>query len=261
LSILNILGGSPPSIGREPKSENDVGLGSLENKEGSNPAQEVNSRPVDVKNPVHSLPVGIPSGIDVPGAKGEPIPDPVNQDGGGATQKQGRTVGDILSILNAPVNIDRALSIYKSGQVCPLVFVKLGIFERGGIFHHVGESNLPEDEIKWGLLWVGSKFYPSTSDFNTEAREMGISRRITMVPRGFRIGETWVALAHRKASVNLTSPNDFGEVGGIFHIFCPQRIEYVVKEFDPKDKLERLEKRGITLVRVIREQTEMKGVA
>jgi hypothetical protein len=48
---------------------------------------------------------------------------------------------------------------------------------------------------------------------------------------------------------------------GIFHIFCPSRIEYVVKEFDPQDKLERLAKRGITLVRVLREQTEMKGVA
>lgn len=37
---------------------------------------------------------------------------------------------------------------------------------------------------------------------------------------------------------------------GVFYIFQPQRIEYVVKDDDPVDKLERLDKRGITLVKI-----------
>lgn len=120
-----------------------------------------------------------------------------------------------------------------------------------------------------GLIWVGEKFYKTPADFSRESNEMGISRRITMVPRGFRLGETWVALAHRKAILDPAIPNgaipDAKKIEerfkpGIFHIFKPSRIEYVVKEFDPQDKLERLEKRGITLVKVEREQTEMKEV-
>jgi hypothetical protein len=114
-----------------------------------------------------------------------------------------------------------------------------------------------------GLLWIGEKFYRTPMDFAREGAEMGISRRITMVPRGFKLGETWVAVAHRKC-IPVWKDEAKRELGepkpGIFHIFKPSRIEYVVKEFDPQDKLERLEKRGITLVKVVREQTEMKGV-
>jgi hypothetical protein len=110
-----------------------------------------------------------------------------------------------------------------------------------------------------GLIWIGAKFYKTPTDFARESNEMGISRRITMVPRGFKLGETWVAVAHRKAIPVWKDPEkrELDYKPGIFHIFKPSRIEYVVKEFDPQDKLEKLEKRGITLVRVIREQQEM----
>ena len=80
---------------------------------------------------------------------------------------------------------------------------------------------------------------------------MGLSRRISAIPREFKIGETWVALAHRKA---ITAPLQFGEQpkqkAGIFHVFQPARLEYVVREKDSKRKLKKLEARGITLVRV-----------
>lgn len=117
-----------------------------------------------------------------------------------------------------------------------------------------------------GLLWVGEKFYKTPGDFATEASEMGISRRIAMVPRGFKIGETWVALAHRKA---IPVKSDLGEdlkqgkgptqefKPGIFHLFKPSRVEYVVKSDDDEEKLEKLEKRGFTLVKVERQQMEM----
>jgi hypothetical protein len=97
-----------------------------------------------------------------------------------------------------------------------------------------------------GLIWVGEKFYPSTRGFAAEADAMGISRRISQIPRKFELGVTWVALAHRKAIEALPDPKP-----GIFHVFKPIRIEYVVKPDDDEKKLESLEKRGITLVNVV----------
>jgi hypothetical protein len=105
-----------------------------------------------------------------------------------------------------------------------------------------------------GLLWVGEKFYPSTLDFNNESRAMGISRRITQIPRKFKLGETWVALAHRKAMEVKGAFELIEQKPGIFHVFRPSRIEYVVGEKDTTEKLERLEERGITLVRVVRKE-------
>ncbi len=49
-----------------------------------------------------------------------------------------------------------------------------------------------------GLLWVGEKFY-SPESFVEEAVNMGVCKRIPAVPRGFKLGETWVLLAHKKA--------------------------------------------------------------
>jgi hypothetical protein len=98
-----------------------------------------------------------------------------------------------------------------------------------------------------GLLWIGEKFYPTTRAFSQEAANMGLSRRISAIPRQFKLGETWVALAHRKAIEALPDPK-----AGIFHVFKPVRIEYVVRKKDTKKKLEAMEARGITLVRVVR---------
>ena len=96
-----------------------------------------------------------------------------------------------------------------------------------------------------GLIWVGEACYKTPGDFNKEAAEMGVSRRIRQVPRGFVIGETWVALAHRKAvaSTDVMSALLGGtgplvkESAGIFHLFRPSRIEYIVKKGDSKKKL------------------------
>jgi len=102
------------------------------------------------------------------------------------------------------------------------------------------------------LIWVGGKFY-STKSFLNEAVKMGISRRISVVPKDFVLGETWVLLAHRETPIEgheETKP-------AIFSVFRPERIEYIVKPDDPEEKLERLEKRGITLVDVKPMQSEM----
>lgn len=106
-----------------------------------------------------------------------------------------------------------------------------------------------------GLLWIGEKFYATPTAFAREARNMGISRRIPAVPRGFVVGESWVALAHRKAiesEFKLEEKPTYK--AAIFHVFCPQAIEYIVKKGDSKEKLEDMEKRGISLVKVIRKE-------
>jgi hypothetical protein len=117
-----------------------------------------------------------------------------------------------------------------------------------------------------GLLWVGEKYYKTPRDFEKEIHTMGVSRRISQIPKQFEVGKTWVALAHRKAiqlpdSVPVEDKNgqvsfEFQYKAGIFHVYRPTAIEYVVREKDSKKKLESLEKRGISLVKVIRKQEE-----
>lgn len=116
---------------------------------------------------------------------------------------------------------------------------------------------------KVGLLWVGDKFY-SPDTFTREAAQQGVSRRISTIPKDFKLGETWVWFAHRKA---ITEPcpdcketstskckrcDGDGSIytAGIFHAFKPTAIEYVVKGDESDEELERIVKRGITPVRI-----------
>ena len=110
----------------------------------------------------------------------------------------------------------------------------------------------------FGLIWIGTKFYPTAQSFSKEAAAMGVSRRIKSIPREFKLGETWVLLAHRYAIP--AKSKDESDIPGIFTAFKPTRIEYVIREDDSDEKLESLEKRGITLVNVfpIHEQKEIK---
>lgn len=121
------------------------------------------------------------------------------------------------------------------------------------------------DVDRVGLIWVGEKYYKLPVDFALEAINQGISRRITTIPHGFKLGETWIMLAHRKAITRWVDNPDEPEQEpqleqspGAFMIFKPTAIEYVVKGDESEEKLERLVKRGITLVKVEKaEQQEM----
>jgi hypothetical protein len=131
-----------------------------------------------------------------------------------------------------------------------------------------------------GLIWIGERFYPSPAAFLSEASRMGISRRITAVPRDFEIGETWVLLAHKRAiqqrcdhceeyarGGGLWADAECEECGGdgvlwkpgVFTLFQPSAIEYIVRGDETDEELEALEKRGIEPVEVIRanEQQEV----
>jgi RNA polymerase subunit RPABC4/transcription elongation factor Spt4 len=100
---------------------------------------------------------------------------------------------------------------------------------------------------RYGLMWVGEKFYPTAKALSLESVQMGISKRISQVPREFKVGKTWVLLAHPKAIMNTGDEN----TPGIFSAFCPSRIEYVVTGKETEEELDRLEDRGFSLVKVV----------
>jgi hypothetical protein len=96
-----------------------------------------------------------------------------------------------------------------------------------------------------GLIWVGGKYYRSPRDFLKEAAHLGISRRISGVPKGLVLNETWVCFGHRQ-----TEFGD-GSVGpGLFYLGRPTAIEKLVTESQARDaaEMEKLAKRGITPV-------------
>jgi hypothetical protein len=127
---------------------------------------------------------------------------------------------------------------------------------------------------KAGLLWIGEKFYPTPADFDREGVAMGISRRISAIPRNFKVGETWILLAHPKVvpgtivdQENLAGFGDQVAAGtmteaqaisyatknvfkpGIFKVWRPSRIEKICKESERgTEAIAELEKKGITPV-------------
>jgi hypothetical protein len=118
----------------------------------------------------------------------------------------------------------------------------------------------PESMGRAGLLWVGEKFYKTPADFVKEGVNLGFSRRIKAIPQGFKVGETWVLLAHSKSitgSVPELDPNTGVETGkritvykpGIFYVWLPQRVELILNESQRgSDEAKAAEKRGITPV-------------
>jgi hypothetical protein len=130
---------------------------------------------------------------------------------------------------------------------------------------------------KAGLLWIGEKFYKTPEDFMREGRELGFSRRVHALPRGFKVGETWVLLAHPKAdrSCDYVNPEENPEEAkqlvlengilwryfpAIFTVWRPTRVEKILKESqrDSEEVKELLEK-GITPVFVPDDDPDHQG--
>jgi hypothetical protein len=97
-----------------------------------------------------------------------------------------------------------------------------------------------------GLIWVGETHYPTPHSFTDEAKRMGISRRIKAIPKGYQVGETWIAFAHRKVKFGP----DAEEAPGIFYFAQPMRIEKVVTASQSEDlaEMDKPRARGITPV-------------
>jgi hypothetical protein len=126
-----------------------------------------------------------------------------------------------------------------------------------------------------GLIWVGGVFYKKPEDFNRESIEQGISRRISAIPRGFVVGKTWVMVAHREAIAEKCKEckgngGTFGNPkcepcdstgivrnAGIFGVYLPKAIEYVVKGDETVEELQSMRNRGITPVKVERNREDV----
>jgi hypothetical protein len=65
------------------------------------------------------------------------------------------------------------------------------------------------------------------------------------------IGKTWIALAHPAVN-KIDAHGNFTFGPGIFSVFMPTAIEYVITGKETEKKLADLEKRGITLVDVVK---------
>ena len=120
-------------------------------------------------------------------------------------------------------------------------------------------------------MLVGAGNYKTPFDFLNEAKTMGISKRIPFIPKDLELGKTVVYLAHPKAcearepvalqqamaivegpetkQPRLLETERVEKALGIFCAFIPKRVEKLVWESELTDeKLEQLEKRGITPV-------------
>lgn len=122
------------------------------------------------------------------------------------------------------------------------------------------------DSNEIGLMWVGKQFY-SAQEFESESRNLGISKRIASNSwHRIEPGVTWIALAHPEAMPEETctscngKPTKKGPIckkcddagktppsPGIFRVFRPSRIEYIVDPNDSPGTLETLHKAGVTL--------------
>lgn len=79
----------------------------------------------------------------------------------------------------------------------------------------------PDSIGRAGLLWIGEKFYKTPAEFLREAADMGISRRISAIPRGFNILRTWILLAHPKV---VECPLNCGKCGQIMSLHRERMI-------------------------------------
>lgn len=99
------------------------------------------------------------------------------------------------------------------------------------------------------LLWVGWGSYPTIKSFLDESRSVGVSRRISKIPNGLKLGESKIFLAH-----------DEGESGDavIFAYFVPTKIEMIT--FDGESSIPE-ELRGLVTKVTIEEASleELRG--
>jgi hypothetical protein len=165
--------------------------------------------------------------------------------GQGIKQARGWTWIDVNKFFGGIHNAEQDMWTPKTGMV-------LGCEERDTC----PLCGRPQEMGRAGLLWIGESFYATPQDFIREGIELGFSRRIRTVPRGFQPGETYVLLAHPKAAtveepLNELFPNETTtrQKPGIFYVWLPQRIEKILLESQrDSEEIEDLRKRGITPV-------------
>ena len=155
--------------------------------------------------------------------------------GGGFKPSRGWTWVDADRLIRACEGDSDCMSPRK---ICDVCIITLVLSEN----HYIGQA---------GLIWVGERFYKSPKHFNDEAAEMGISRRIKMIPHDFVLGETVVLFAHRHATPNIFEDGKYDEtIPGIFRIWKPETLEVIVDGTESSEVIEGYLERGLTPVKV-----------
>ncbi len=135
------------------------------------------------------------------------------------------------------------------------------------------------------LLWIGRKHYTPEA-YLEEGRRLGVSRRLSALPKGLVLGETWVLLAHLDAvpakpgcgkcgkpwsehapiDANTVMCSGGGKYEyakpkpGIFCAFVPRAVEMILKQSDATpDRVEKEAKRGVTVVTVPDDDRDHQG--
>lgn len=107
-----------------------------------------------------------------------------------------------------------------------------------------------EPKDLFALVWIGEAHYPTAADWTKESNAMGVSRRISAIPKEMILGKTWVIVAHNRAiETKCETCKGLGYTGsagkdadpcetcecngkigkpGIFHAFRPRQYELVV---------------------------------
>lgn len=115
---------------------------------------------------------------------------------------------------------------------------------------------------KSGLLWIGQQFYPTIEAFEAEAKQLGISRRIQALPRGFELGKSWILFAHAKGIVKPAGDLSTKYAAAIFRVWRPERIERIYTESQRGGEAALAdEKRGIIPVYVPDSDKDHQGTA
>ncbi len=102
------------------------------------------------------------------------------------------------------------------------------------------------------LLWIGARSY-SPAAFVDEAMRMGVSRRINAIPREFRIGETWVFLAHPRGLAASSFGADQQATAAVIGVFKPTHVDLVIDNADaiPKEAKNLVDSHGPEHVRIV----------
>jgi len=119
---------------------------------------------------------------------------------------------------------------------------------------------------------TGKRFYKTPAEFQQEGRSLGFSRRIKSLPRQFKVGETWVLLAHPKTIETLepiVTEGTQAVIGeqmervwkpGIFTLWRPSRIEKILSESQrDTEETQKLIEQGITPVFVPDDDKDHQG--
>ncbi len=122
-----------------------------------------------------------------------------------------------------------------------------------------------------GMFWIPEVHYHGAAFFFAEARTLPIQIRIKRLHCGVKIG-SWVMLAHRKSIVDYSNGanawvdrdgnahTDITYLPGIFTMFQVTAIEYIMPKLDiTNTPIYDLQKAGVTLVNVIRDEDLEKG--